>query len=208
MVTAMSQANEILQWAVLAVLAVFVFGLTRQLGLFIVPRQQQLAEAGPPTGRRVPRTLVSTTDAVALSELIERDGRGGAVLVVIDEDCTVCTDLTEELAAARRSGLDEDPSLLPIGAIVKQSSPGFTAKVGGTYSVTIPDPEGRKTSSAGIIATPFIIVVDRRLRVQYRAVGPDVYGAISAWRANSNGPPATTPTKLAGRSLGRPSGGE
>ena len=27
-----------------------------------------------------------------------------------------------------------------------------------------------------IIATPFILVVDRRLRVQHRAVGPDVYG--------------------------------
>ena len=67
--------NEIAQWAVLAFLSVFVLGLTRQLGNFLVSRQELVAaDSGPPLGGELPSEILAAAERQQVASLLSDRG--------------------------------------------------------------------------------------------------------------------------------------
>jgi hypothetical protein len=72
--------NELAQWAVLLFLTIFVLGLTRQLGNFLVPPEQQRArEVGPGLGTALPADLLAAGARERLAAVMAARATGWAV---------------------------------------------------------------------------------------------------------------------------------
>ena len=61
------EVNELAQWVVLVFMGVFLLGLTRQLGAFMRPHSEELADMGPALGTEVPSALVDDPYQVGIS---------------------------------------------------------------------------------------------------------------------------------------------
>ncbi|MEA2441768.1 MAG: hypothetical protein QOH76_3192 [Thermoleophilaceae bacterium] len=170
--------NEIAQWAVLVFLGVFVVGLTRQLGQFMVaPREQQALDEGPRLGKRLPSRFLLPEEAQKLAEA-KRDGAPQWMLALaVDEDCEGCESMLKWL---KRNG---SPSGAAILAISRKSGPRHAALLDGLAAVTIVD-EGR-FAELGLRTTPFVIVLDGEMRVVHKQITADVPDAIARWRSRS-----------------------
>jgi hypothetical protein len=158
--------SEILQWAVLLFLVFMVFGLTRQLGFFLVPHQEQLKQQGPQEGDRLGGEIFTPADRTAFQRaLTATESRGGAV-IVIDENCIGCRQLLEDLEQLSRA-----PRLMPLVGWVRRSSPAFVERAGAVFDVVLDDAEGARASGAGIVGTPFAMMIDADLRVERVELG-------------------------------------
>lgn len=159
---------ELLQWAVLVFLGVMVFGLTRQLGSFIVPRRDQLVQQGPELNTRPVGMLGDQLSAELRARLSGASDRR-ALVMVVDERCVGCMALIDRLET-RVWDMDGRPLV----AVVKQSGPEFVARVRAVADWIVDDPTGRQIHDAGIIATPYGLILDGDLRVRDRDVGGGV----------------------------------
>ena len=172
--------NEIMQWAVLAFIGVFVVGLTRQLGMFIVPRVQQIEAAGPQLGKRLPSELVSEAESDVLRQVISEWNAPGIAVVVVDHACAVCQRLVAGIG--ERGGAERLAQSvgLPFAALVKPSPPEFIEAVQKAFPITLVDGAG-EARKAGLAATPFVLVLDEELRVQVSRITVDVVSVAEAW---------------------------
>lgn len=172
--------NELLQWAVLVFIGVFVFGLTRQLGNFIVPKREQLAtEIGPSVGKPLPRDVLSGDARARVARLFAEGGAGFGSLVVVDEECTGCKALIERL---ERTPL---PGGGPLVIMSHKSGPDHAARLNRISPIVISDPEG--LTAAGLNTAPFVIVLDEQLKVLHKEVAPDVDFVIERWCKKNDG---------------------
>lgn len=170
--------NELAQWAVLIFLAIFVFGLTRQLGLYVVPRQQQLEDLGPPLKRPLPSKLVGGSDRSRLVEMVrESPGRWGGVLVV-DEACSTCTDMIEDMVRAGK------PEGAPLAAITNSTGMEFQQELGEVVDLVVLDRKSERCHEEGIYVTPFVMIVDDKLKVVHKQVG-NLQMALDHWRSHN-----------------------
>lgn len=183
----MSTINEFAQWAVLAFLGVYVLGLTRQLGKFLVPHREELARMGPAVGDALPDGLLTATQRQSLLQLVRTSGQGAAALVVIDERCSGCVALVEALSG--RPVSDAEPRFI---AFLKEPSEGeFAERVAESFDLVLADPTGEALDRADIFGTPLLLVVDGDLVVRHKSFAGDLINEARAWlRKNAGGAPA------------------
>lgn len=156
-------ANEILQWLTLSFCAVFLFGLTRQLGFFLMPRREELATHGPSLGKRLSEELLPAEDQQRLQQL-SRERRSDFVgYVVIYDKCASCENLIQEVR-------DPLTRRIPVAALAVGSDPEFQRRALDTFDVVVLDPLGEIRQQAEIIATPFVILLDANLNVVAKEV--------------------------------------
>jgi hypothetical protein len=180
--------NEFAQWAVLAFLGIFVLGLTRQLGFFLVPRGQADGEIGPDVGKPLPRELLGRYAHERLRELIAaREHASAGAILVIDEACSDCRDTLERLAASPR------PDLPVVGLLTGTHEPDFRARAEQVFDFVADDPEGERSEKAGISGTPFLVVVDDGLVVRDIGLGRRTEAKLSEWLSGDQvaSPPLT-----------------
>lgn len=165
--------NELVQWIVLIFVGVFLLGLTRQLGFFLMPRRQQLATHGPSLGRVLPEALLSTADRRELRQLIAERNSLLAAYVVIYDKCDSCQELLQDL----RESAGE--SRLPVAALAVGSDARFQQAAAEACDMVIFDPRGEIREQTDIIATPFVMLLDSQLRVVAKEVTSDLAEAVA-----------------------------
>ena len=164
----MSVALEVLQWAAILFLGVMALGLTRQLGFFLVPRTEQLRQQGPDVGSDLSPLLGPVAGEVR--ERLAAPMAEAAAVLVVDERCEGCRQILDQF----EQGLWDTKGRLVLVAVVKESGRDFVSRVRAIADVVAEDPDGTNTRGAGIVATPYGLVVDEHLRVQDREVGGHV----------------------------------
>lgn len=161
--------NELAQWAVIAFMAVYLVGLTRQLGAFLAPHAAQLTEAGPHTGKRVPDSLLPSTDLERLRGVAAKSVSGLAAIVVVDERCNSCHEILESVHSGKAS-----VGLALTGLLKESSTDGFRQRARAAFELVFDDRTGERTQSVGIVGTPYAMVVDVSLVVRRKFFGPDL----------------------------------
>lgn len=184
--------NEVLQWAVLVFLAVLVVGLTRQLGFFLTPRAQQLEEMGPEPGRTLKPSVVTEAERDHLRDLMASRGERAALLAVVDERCRGCETFVHNLETGFR-----DDFKIPVALLVREGSPAYLARLRAAADLVIADPDDERSRAAGIVATPYALVVDAAMKVRARDVAGDMWRLVRPWaRAARSGESAGLATDI------------
>ena len=168
--------NELAQWAVLVVLAVFVVGLTRQLGAFITPRRTQLSDMGPDIGSRVPDELLALDRDAELGRLVSSSPSGAAAIVVVDPQCAGCKAFIADLARTASR-----PPLPFIAVIREQRVAEFHREAVDAFELVLEDPAGSATTAAGIFGTPFVMLVDEEYVVRHKDFAGDLLKLVGDW---------------------------
>jgi hypothetical protein len=169
-------ALELLQWAVILFLAVMVFGLTRQLGFFLVPRHEQIRQQGPAPGNALKEAFLPPAVAQELRAMMDARNCDGAGIVVIDQACAGCQQLVDGLEQRT-----QESAPIPVMAIVKTSGSPFLARAREVFDLVYDDREGEAVRSAGIVGTPFALRIDRNLRVVETEVAGFVLPLVESW---------------------------
>lgn len=174
--------NEFAQWAVLVVLVVFVFGLTRQLGIFLRPPEEHRgASYGPDLGELLPSGLFDNN----AKEMADSLGDSSKLAVaVVHRNCEPCEYWVD---AFLRTSLD-----LPSIALTADQDPAYVSKLQEAFDLVVPDdPKEKHLQEAGLSATPFLMLLDSSLRIEEKQLGGDPIAAISRW-TNSQTTPVST----------------
>lgn len=184
--------NEVAQWAVLVFLSVLALGLTRQLGHFLLPHNEQVMQTAPEVGSVLPDTLLDAGDRQALAALAAGHESGLAGVVVLNEECNGCQAMIEDLesGAVVRHG--------PLVAVVKESEAAFVGRAATVFDFVVDDEDGDRVSRTGLAATPFLLLVDSDLRVTHRDFGGAVHtGLTERGLISTDEEPASTITTIA-----------
>ncbi len=171
--------NELAQWAALLVIGVFVFGLLRQLGDFLVPPRERAARArGPSLGAALPAGLLSEEERSRLLELLRDRSAGWAAVLVVDEECPRCEELLENL---ERTGAPEGA---PVVALSNKSGPAHRARLEEVADLVAVD--ATRLERAALDVRPFTLILDGSLKVVDKQVAWDLQEAVEMWRRNGN----------------------
>jgi hypothetical protein len=168
--------NELAQWAVLLFIAVFVVGLTRHLGQFLVSQREQLAdEYGPGVGSRLSRDLFSRSELDELQALVEQAPGKWGLVAVINEMCEACDTWLDEFAERKT------PMGLPLAFLTGRSGSERLDRLAELADLVVIDHDGERIRDANLRATPFLMVVDADLRIHYQQVGGGVHAGVARW---------------------------
>ncbi len=157
-------ANEILQWAVLAVLAFLLLGALRQISLML-PAPSRAAVGGPEIGRQLPASVMRELKRTLP---VERS-LDGALIAFVTEGCTGCQQLLRTLEVSRPS---LDGRLIVL--VAKNSSAGFRSAIDAMELPVIHDDKAEVWDACGITATPLVMRLDAQGRVTSKEVTHDV----------------------------------
>jgi hypothetical protein len=150
--------NELAQWGALISVGILALGLTRQLGAFLVPAQDQSAlEVGPDVGKRFPAGFLSADQRAELVAEMERRAVELATFLVVSERCQTCRALLDELAASGRQRI-------PLVALSRESSGEHRQLLEAVASLVVVD--AARLDALNLTIGPLALVVDRELRVQ------------------------------------------
>jgi hypothetical protein len=169
--------NEIAQWAVLVFLAVVSFGLLRQLGSYVAPRSEEAArEYGPSIGSALPQVLFSDEEWRTVRALVAGSRENGLALMFLDENCEAC----ERWATVfeERGPLEGIPLVAYINGDALSLDNGFVRAA----DLIVKDTQREVMNDVNIRATPFLIVADQELRVEYKQVGGGPHEGVENWR--------------------------
>jgi hypothetical protein len=155
--------------------AVLALGLTRQLGNFIVPRREQIAyELGPDVGRVIAAPVLLSDEAEQLKQSIHDGPTEWGAIIVVDERCHGCEQLLVQL---EETGAPENA---PVVVLSRDSGPEHRARLERFADLVIVD--GERLKAADLNATPFVMLVDRDLKLRFKDVLPDLRYAVDKWR--------------------------
>jgi hypothetical protein len=169
--------NELAQWAALVFLGILVFGLTRQLGQFIIPRRDQLLYQGPEVGDELPKSVINGVSAHQLGVAIN-EGPGLALVAVVNDKCLGCQGLIERLETLGT------PANAPLIAVVDSNDADFTTRIDRVFDFVVRDDGLRQAREIGISATPYILGIDADLRIAFRGISGDLHGLVAEWLPN------------------------
>jgi len=168
--------NELAQWAVLLFIAIFVVGLTRQLGNFIMPKRERVElDIGPPLGDRLPDALFSEEESRAIRELIMASSLDWGAVVVLHDHCTGCGALLDRVD---RNGKPREAIMV---AVTRDEAADHVERLRRVSDMTIVD--GQRLDDADLYTAPFVLIVDADLRVLHKDVTPDLHQMVNAWLA-------------------------
>jgi len=173
--------NELLQWAVLTFVGIFVVGLTRQLGFFMTPNREHVAiEHGPELSQQLSFPRGVRDSLGPFRDLIASKSAGYGLVIAVDEFCPGCAGLLERL---RQNG---SPDGAPVLALVKEESLDFRAEVESDVDLAVFGEDAKRVlDHMRLPVTPFVMIVDEKLRVQHKAVLPDMNAAVARWRGHA-----------------------
>lgn len=152
--------NEVLQWALLSVLALLVLGVLRQVSLMLPPGIRA-APSGPGVGERMPRELMDEVNRSLGDSSLDR----GAILAFVTENCPGCQQLLGMLPEYADS-LDGQPLVL----VAKMPSQQFREALAELRVPTIHDDRGELWRIAEVTGTPLLVRVDSTGRVWAKEV--------------------------------------
>jgi hypothetical protein len=164
--------NELAQWAVIGFLGVFVLGLTRQLGNFLVPARAQTEASAPPVGSTIPDGLLPEAERRQLRGLFAERGSECAALIAVEPQCEFCDALLTELS---RDGV---PDGVPLVIVGESTGAEDAELLSGLADIVIDDPGRKRAKRAGLSVAPFVLLVDRELAVLHRQAGGSVRQAM------------------------------
>jgi hypothetical protein len=172
--------NELAQWAVLLFIAIFVLGLTRQLGNFLVPKREQMANSlGPALGASLPLSLLDAGARAHVNHLMRDRQTDWGVVLIVSEDCPSCDTVLDRLGEQR-------PSIRgPIVALSRRSGSAHEDRLRGLTDLVVVG--GAALKAEGLTATPFAMVIDESFRVRHKALATDVADTLAAWSGTHNG---------------------
>jgi hypothetical protein len=181
--------NELLQWAAIAFMAVFLLGLTRQLGKYLVPaRELAAAEVGPDIGSRLKGKLLPSEYATELRRLMGERGVDWAAVIVVSETCTLCKGL---LNALTRDGAPEGAPVLALTSGESRDHQAFLAEAADMVHAA-PD----ALEQAQLTTTPFAMLLDAELRIVHKDFAWTLNEVVENWRQGEHeaaAPAAGTP---------------
>jgi len=174
--------NEAAQWSVMLFLVIFVVGLTRQLGHFLVassPREKVEAE-GPTTGSVVAESLLTDLERRRMTDLREARQADWMAIVALSEDCTGCQELLAvwEEQPARGTG--------PLAVICRRATGAFQRRLERAADVVVVDEKRFDRALIGI--TPFTMILDEEFRVVEKEIGGH-FEALAKRRLQADAPP-------------------
>jgi hypothetical protein len=176
--------NEFAQWAVLLLLVVFVFGLTRQLGNFLVPASEARArEVGPDIGKRLPSWFFEREEYGHLLQLMEERQSDRALLLVVSEVCVQCSEVVHQLRTNGARGA-------PIVALSRQSSSEHRALLEDVADLVIVDED--RLTRAHLTVAPFALIADRQLTVHDKQFVGKLDDLLRIWTGRSEHQPSGT----------------
>jgi hypothetical protein len=170
--------NELAQWAAIVFLAIVGFGLTRQLGQFLVSRKEQLEYEGPDVAKVLPVGLFTAAEFAQVQELATLSPSGVTAVVAMSDNCPGCVQAVQALET------EGSPDGVPLVAVLASASEDFNRRVQRAFNVVSLDSGHKRAHEAGIRATPFILLVDRDLRVLTKAISADVPQVVEQWRSD------------------------
>lgn len=169
--------QDLLQWCAILVLLVFVFGLTRQLGRFVVPRRDQTILDGPSVGKRFSVRGLTLHNETEISQTARAAGKP-ALVMLASAGCPSCDHLKKELARTDPTDLP----FVPCALISNERSDVSPSR----FKLQINDADLSISHGAGVFATPFLIFVDDSGFVVATDVGGDLDAISARLRANRN----------------------
>jgi hypothetical protein len=173
--------NEFAQWSVLIVLAIFVLGLTRQLGTYLVPaRDVRAREVGPSLGATLPSRFFLPDERASLDALMRGRRTDWVLLLVVSESCPQCGALLERMLA--RAGAT---AKLPIVALSRGSSVEHRGQLERVADLVVVDSD--RLDAAELTVAPFALIVDRDLRVHQKQFVWDIDELLDVWNATYDG---------------------
>lgn len=171
--------NELAQWAVLIFVAIFVLGLTRQLGNFLVPSHERVAHGvGPDVGKRLPEHLVSPEERDRIHSLMDAKQAAEVAFLIVGENCSGCVGVLQRLE-------DGDDRPVPLVVLSRNSGPEHLARLEGVADLALVDLD--RLNAAGLTVTPFLLLADRALTLVHKQVAWNVGDAIAEWLDTKNG---------------------
>lgn len=154
--------NEAIQWTILAILVMFVFGILRQVALMLPP-SARAEPSGPPAGRKLPRRLIEEIRRSAGNET-----RAESVLLAfVTESCTGCQHLLSNLAKSTNGNGDH------VVLVARSGSTHFREAIEDLQVPTVWD-NGTIWRACDITATPLVVSVDRNGNVIAKEVTHNV----------------------------------
>ncbi len=156
--------GEVLQWGVLATLALLVLGLFRQISTTIPPALRSYS-GGPEIGRKVPRELL---EGMAQSG-VRNGSLDGTLVAFVTEDCPGCRNL---LSSLERAGSNNPERSIVL--VAQEPSPRFSDALATLSVPIVADPSGIIWNSCGVTSTPLLIRLSANGRVAANAVTHDV----------------------------------
>jgi hypothetical protein len=154
--------NEVLQWAVLLVMAVLMLGLYREVAVTLPSRASP--PEGPRVGDHIPTELLAELNR-ALPGFKEL---GGVTVAFVTENCIGCQRL---LAGILEALPDLDGRIV---LVAKQPSVAFNDAIRQVPAPTICDATGALWEACSITATPLVVHVDGSGKVVRKEVTHDV----------------------------------
>lgn len=177
--------NEILQWIVLLFIGMFVFGLTRQLGRYMVGHRQEIAnDIGPDPGKPLPLEILDADERQEFEHLILESPERFGMLLVVEEECPGC----QAMLARIEDGLA--PEGVPRAILSKTTSAAFRRRLEQLADIVVVDEH--RMDSAGLRVTPFVFVLDRDLRVGSKSLTSDLARIAEEWRRDTSPAPRRT----------------
>lgn len=170
--------NELAQWAAILFLGIMVFGLTRQLGQYMLgPRERAALDMGPAVGSSLPDGLLTPGERASVSALMSGHGTLWAALLTVDSGCETCTAI---LSRVKDEGMPDGAPLITIARLADAQGlgPAETAMA----DLALVDP---KRVNAAHLGTPFLMIIDDSFVVQYKALATHVADAVASWRGTS-----------------------
>lgn len=152
--------NEVVQWAMLVMVALALLGVLRQVSV-MVPARARAAPSGPEIGSRIDRRLLDEARRQMKPGISER----GAILAFVTEQCAGCQHLLASIP-----NLDGHLDDLPLLLVAKTPSPAFRRAIAKTGVPVINDVSGQVWRAARVTATPLVVRLDKSGRVRWKEV--------------------------------------
>jgi len=160
--------NELAQWAVLVFMAVFLLGLTRQVGRVLLGGGEGVsAQIGPDIGNKLPRNVLSKSARKRFQDGIAASESSRGVLYVVDEDCDACEELLEGFEALGR------PAGGPLAAVSRASQPDHERRLRAVFDPVEVRPD--QLNDADLRVTPFVLVLNQDLEIVQKALSTDLH---------------------------------
>jgi hypothetical protein len=172
--------NELAQWSVLIILAIFLFGLTRQLGYLLRPPEAQRgADWGPDVGAKLPEKLLTSSEQMEIGSLMTSANKRAAALLLVHERCGPCDAWLDFLEES--DGVD-----VPLVMISSKPSAEYTARLSRSADLIISDNGlSDRLQATSLTATPFLILVDKRFRIRHKQLGGNLQAGLDSWTPTS-----------------------
>ena len=155
---------EVIQWAVMLVMAVLLLGVIRQLPVIQPMALRAIQATGLPVGERIPKAALKAIEAAIPAGVLPES----LVVGFVSENCVACQHLLGNVTRIGSEALGE------VVLVTRSENPEFVAALRGTGAAVVDDVGGRMWSACGVTATPLLIRIDSQAKIVSKEVTSNV----------------------------------